>query len=285
MKGINFFTDAFLIGILTLSGYITAFLYKYGYLSYFDAPPEFIELSIAAIIGAVLSISVFVLIFILFLDLLGRFSFLKGNTASQRIKRMSILLITYSLTVIVLYKGDRTFLLLYAGVIVVILLIEFLFPLLFHRDKKTWEEKASAQEEVERKAEENSLLDRLFNALREKIGASNYGILFILILILLHAKVVGNAEAVTQDSFFVLQPDANKAVIGITEQEIIAVEFDRNTKQLSGKVYVIKTNKNPNIELMKEKIGPLVKIKRETTPAQRIWVWLRQTLSSLWFHV
>jgi len=254
-KNYNFISGTVLVAIFSLLGYLIAFFYEYGYLGYFHIPKQLIEVSLINIlIGTVATLGTMFLLLTV-LNIFSQIGLLNTKTALGRSRNFALMYVAYAVIMLLIYQTAWKQWLWVLIVAAVILIIEFLWPFIFQKDKKTLEEKFLAQEKIEREV----LTNDLFGRISEKMGRSMLQFLFLSVVLLSIAFNMGRSEALNQTSFVLLGLNSNKAVIRIYSQNLIVIEFDRESKRVANSFLLInRDNFDESTPLITEEIGPLI---------------------------
>ena len=142
--------------------------------------------------------------------------------------------------------------LIYAGFAVFLLVIDFIWATIFQRNEKSLEDKLSAQEKIENKVSEKDI----FNLTIKKYDLAKP--LLLTALVVIAAFSCGNAEALNQEKFVLLEANSNKAVIRFYNDNLIAVEFNKETKKLTNNFLIIKKDFNDTNIFTTIKLGRLL---------------------------
>ena len=253
-KSYNFISGTVLVATFSLLGYFIAFFYEDGYLSYFHIPKQLIEVSLINIlIGTIATLgSMFLLLSIL--NIFSQMKLLDTKTALGRSRNFALMYVAYAITMLLIYKTAWEQYLWFLIIAAILLIIEFLWPFIFQKDKKTLEEKFLAQEKIEREV----LTSDLFGKISKKIGRPIFQCLFLFIVLLSIAFNIGRSEALNQKLFVLLGSNSDKAVLRIYSQSLIVIEFDRENKKATKSFFLIdRGDFNESMPLITEEIGPL----------------------------
>ncbi len=254
-KNYNFISGAVLVAISSLLGYLMAFFYEYGYLSYFHIPTQLIELNLTNILIAAVATLGMMFLLLTVLNIFSQMGLLNTKTALGRSRNFALMYTAYAVIMVLIYKTAWKQSLWLLIVAAVLLMIEFLWPFIFQKDKKTLEEKFLAQEKIEREVISNDLFSRII----EKIGRSIFQFLFLSLVLLSIAFNMGRSEALNQKSFVLLGLNSNKTVIRIYSQNLIVIEFDRESKRVANSFLLInRDNFSESTPFITEEIGPLI---------------------------
>ncbi len=243
-------SEGIIIGLGSLFGYLIAYRYHLGFVNYFGIPSDFVVLSITDVIFAVLAIIMLVL-FMLFIGNFLYFLVPKGNNVlSIKFLRVSIIGI-FTLFYSYLYGTHWQEWIWLLGFFVMVLFLEYAFPLLTQRVKKSYREKLKAQEEID------AQVGDIYTHISSRIGLTRYVILSILLLLVFLSYPKGRYDASKKDEYLVTATSPEMAVLRIYGDSIICAPFDRATKKIYKRFHIIKMNEESMPVLVSEKVGPL----------------------------
>jgi len=226
------------------------FAHEAGYASVFDMPMEFVRVDITLILiatGAMLPI-----LYLMFW--LANFMLMALPGSDSPIRRSLIRLFPGSLLVVsllVLY-GARGVWLLLVPFLLIVIFIEFGFPLITHRKEASYREKLIAQERSDR--EIRFPVFDLFVRFAGR-GGSYVFLGLMIIATICHAR--GRSSALNKDEFLVTTTSEEMVVLRIYDDKLICAPFERATREIKRSFVVLKVGEDPNLVLNLETVGPL----------------------------
>lgn len=238
-----------LVGIATMYGYLLAYRYQLGYADYFGIPPELIVVEIKH----VLTVTFWILAFFFFG--LPIINIIYGLFTSDDILKNKIgiyiisiaFLLFFGLFYDVGWDGWLAFLI----VILVYTFLDFIWPIISIRNKKSYREKV--HESYLREYPSINVIRAIGNFLGIRFTFIIW-IGFILIL-LAHAK--GEFDARTRLKFFVTKNGSEMVILNFYGDNVILAPFDRNTKEIYKKFEIKNLQESPLPMLVPENVGPL----------------------------
>ena len=252
-NGKKIISEGILIAAVPFLGYLTVFIYELGFSNYFGIPYEFIQPSFtgvclvtAIIIGVLLNVFVVGHLFSVILPI-------KEGPFLRVIKRVTLPLLVLLFFVFLLGKEWK----IYLGSIVIVMIIvavEFLWPLLTCRDKKTYEEKLIAQEKIEEKFEPE--FRRFFDYIDAKFSRQNVSICLVTFLLLVFVYQAGLINARQKEHFWQIENDS-KIVLRIYGDNLICADFDINKHIISDSFNIVKRSSEKTLSLKMIKTGKL----------------------------
>ncbi len=253
--------SSFGVGVVTILGYVLAFLYEKGYTSYFKIPPELIKIDLINILRFIFYL--LALIFILYGILNACYVFVCSlSSIIQRIILRSAPYFIYFIVGLLISlntKAWNTYKWSVALVFVIFLFDGFILPLITQRGKGTYYQKLAYQEEKRNKLniKEPNLLDKIIPPKNILTANKVINVIIILVIILTVSNVIGNAEAERQIEFLVLKNPSNIVVLKIYGDKYICAPFDPNTKTVEKSLYIIDSKKQDGFWFDWKNVGPL----------------------------
>lgn len=253
----NIFSEGILLATIPFLSYLTVFVYEFGFTSYFGAPYEFIQPSftsvclVTAIIIGILLFS-FVIAYQFSVILLTIFP-IKDGPFLRIIKRIiwpAIVLLFFVFFWGKEWKEYATAIIIFA----IIIFLEFLWPLVTCRERKTYSEKLAGQEEIERRLDPT--YRRFSDYIAIKFGRHNVLIFLLLALFLCLIYEVGLIKAKQREFFWQIEGD-RKIVIRIYGDNLICADFDAEKHILDNLFNIVKITQEKKISLKMIKVGRL----------------------------
>jgi|GEM_PF-2754386 len=251
----NIFTESIFLAVIPFLGYLTVFIYELGFATYFNMPHELIQPSFtsvclvtAFIVGALLL--VFVGGHLFSVTFLMAFP-LRDGPLLRAVKRVIPVLLITLFFICLLGREWK----LYFGLLVissVIILINFLWPLVTCRNEKSYAGKLKKQEEIEEKFDPE--FRRFFDYVDSKFSRQIVSIFLIIAFFLLLVYQTGFIKARQKEYFWQLN-GGQKIVVRIYGDNLICVGFDAEKDAVDGEFDIIKIS--PKISLKMIKTGRL----------------------------
>ena len=235
----NIFTESIFLAVIPFLGYLTVFIYELGFATYFNMPYELIQPSFtsvclvtAFIIGALLLTFVGGHLFsVIFLTIFP----LRDNPLLRAIKRVTPTLLITLFFVCLLGREWK----LYLGSLLmlsIIILINFLWPLVTCRKEKSYVGKLEKQEETEGKFDPE--FRRFFDYIDSKFSRQIVSIFLIVAFFLLLVYQTGFVKARQKEYFWQLN-NGQKIVLRIYGDNLICAGFDAEKGAVDGEFDII----------------------------------------------
>lgn len=259
----NIFSEGILLAIIPFLSYLTVFVYEFGFASYFGIPYEFIQpnfTSVCLVTTLIIGLLLFTFVMgyqvsVILLTILP----IKDGPFLRAIKR--IIWQVFGLLFFIFFWGKEWK--EYTGPIItfsIIILIEFLWPLVTCRERKTYSEKLMGQEEIERRMD--PIYRKFFDYINIKFGRHNVSIFLLTALFLLFVYQVGLIKAKQREYFWQIEGD-QKIIIRIYGDNLICASFDTEKHILDNLLNIIKISPENKLSLKMMKVG---RLKISTSP-------------------
>lgn len=236
-----------LTGVPALA-YAMAFLYEMAYCWHFDIPLHFIQLSTAQVL--VVAVTLFLGLWPLFaiINLLASTIGRTKLTTHRQLQVARAIVVGLVLGAIALLVQPSFIELLFVvGVGAVIGFLDFGFPLIFQREKATYEEKLAAQDAIE------TSTFSIFDALTVLPVAGRF-VAIGAVLLLMCSYFHGVGVASRQTKFMVAVSHPDMIVLRQYGDNFILAKFDRETKKVQREFAVLPVSSDTRLTL--EKLGP-----------------------------
>lgn len=249
------------LAILPFAGYITAYNYEKGYLSFFGIPSFLIRLGLEEVIVATSVVAFGLFNLYLLLTCLYPFRNLLGKNAKGRTFLISIPLFLFLFPFIFIFSSNSLLdkLIISLFIFFSILLWQFGFPFLFCQGSSL-EEKIIKAEKADR--EVWKIEDFIF---RKPQLRTLYIVFLALFGISILAHSAGVRDATEQKSYLLFSDSVTYALIKTYPDKKIAIEINKESKHIENNIRIIPTD--DNLELNIESIGPLKKEERGSISA------------------
>ena len=247
--------DALLLAFLTAGAYWIAFRYESAYLKVFGFPIHLTDVSLESTLVVLLILSGLLWTLVPFANL---FSMFCPNHPVLQVKVARIvILLALPVWHLINYGFRKNDLIFYSIIFAIILLFEFIWPIIVFRDKKSLREKFIADEI----AEADPRSKTLFGRLQSVIGTTGYTIVLVILLGGIFAGTAGEVKAKTQDQYLVSVSDPTIAVIRFYKDRALCVRINPENHSFNG--IVMHHYAANNSEFKEVKVGPLSKLEKE----------------------
>jgi hypothetical protein len=255
------------VAAISVGGYLVAFAYEAGYMTRFGVPIAFITLNLTSVFIAILAL--FSVIMVAFLAVNAVYPMLlkaEGPVRRALVRNSPFLIIL--LVMLIIYNGTGEFWgwLFVAGLV---LIGEFIFPLVTQRGKMTYREKLEANEKMvgDHDDSSSSLIGILGSTPGGLAGVCAVG---YFVLILYFSFALGTSKALKQKDFLVVADKKKMVVLRVYDGQLLCVPFDRATKRLERSLVLLDRSKENGLRLDWEQLGPLpVRDKRSKQQSDR----------------
>jgi hypothetical protein len=207
------------VGVVTILGYVLAFLYEKGYTRYFKIPSELIKLDLINIF-----ISIFYLLSLIYITyLILNTCYMYVCTRPSIIQRVFLRSVPYftfyvaMLLITLNTKAFNTYKWIAALVFIICLFGGFVLPLITQKGKGTYYQKLEYQEEKRNKSNirEPNILDTMIPTKNSLTTSKVFDVILVLGVILMVTNILGNADAERQKEFLVMRNPPNVVVLKI----------------------------------------------------------------------
>jgi hypothetical protein len=244
--------DALLITALTACVYWIAYRYEAGYLSYFGLPGYLVEVSLEIILFVCLAVSGAVFL-IYSVANIAALIWPENPYLKEKIARCAAIFL-FPIWHLVNYGFRTKDWPIYAVVLAIVFCFEIIWPLVKYRNKGALKERFIADEAAEYPFRERIILSRILI----NFGPAAYYLILLFLLGGMFADTAGHAKAMRQKEYLVIKGNLNAAVIRIYNNKIIAVPFDRSSKQFRKEVVFTTLGQDKIGLAIKKDLGPLI---------------------------
>ncbi|HAI98626.1 TPA: hypothetical protein DCL30_03785 [Candidatus Peribacteria bacterium] len=245
-------TDAIVIAAFTAWAYLLAYLYEYGYLSYFGIPSDFIEIGLINIIVALLWISGFLILFFVLGTFIIPFLFKSRETLLQKKIFLWIAMFVF-IVFIPLLAGGYGHAQIAFGSFVGFLTVEIAEIIFFTKG-------GSLNEKIEKQEERESKRSWIFEWLERKIGIGGISAIALFGIISYLAFSIGNGNAVRKIQYPIIGINGKElAVVSVRQSVAIALPINREKKELIREIFIydLQNLAKDGMGLRVERIGRL----------------------------
>jgi hypothetical protein len=243
-------TEGLLIAAVPAAGYWFAYLYELGFCSYFNLPAAFINIGIPTILGAIVAIFGVLGLIPMFAEIPFRVLSAIPRPIAAPIRSIGLSIILMGGIMVVARFTLIQFMIVASIFAVPLLFFHFVFPLITQRRTNGYLAKLEAQHQTDLQA------DSLMDIAAKKIGASWFGLLFLLFLLSFVAYFAGGYNAKVRRSFIVLPGPPELVVLKQFGVSVVAATFDRKTRSVSSDYRLISFDNNLS-QFRFERVGPL----------------------------
>lgn len=250
-------SEAVILAAISASAYLFAFLYERAFMAYFGIPIQFVNVNLVTLLTFGAATVFFLILSAGLANML--FSVLpKHPFLAFYIPRYALL---GFLTVIVpffLYEGSRRWLIIFC-IWVVLTIGFFMIPLIKYRKKGSWVKRYDAA--IEEESGED--IQGLYRRIEKRYGVRNLGLIVFLVMACLGlASSMGEAEAMNQRYFLVLNTNPEMVVLRASGENIICAPFDRKTREVKKSFSILKVAEDPKLVMNLENVGPLKPVEK-----------------------
>ncbi|HUT32950.1 MAG TPA: hypothetical protein VNE39_05695 [Planctomycetota bacterium] len=248
-------TDALVLATCTALAYIFAFAYEAGYCSFYGIPASFVTIDLTVMLmvaGALVAllVALFGVANGLYMAFARRSLWIRN--AMFKVGIFFTLFVGYLVT----YKGHWKGWLPWFLAATIIALVEFAVPILTQRGKATYAEKLEAAAEAEATP---GGPPTLFDRLRRHIGQSALNVIVAGILTLNLCRGAGEASAMQQENFLVVNTSPETVVLRVYGGTLICAEFDRAEKRVKKHFILLQAASQLERTFQLESVGPFAR--------------------------
>jgi hypothetical protein len=247
----DYISEAAIITTVSVIAYSIAFLYEAGYFSVYNIPLHLIQVQLDTVLIVLLTLSS---VFLTLFFLINFITTIWPESWVIQIKLLRIcLILIFPLWRLLLYGWESKDWLLYFIPLFIIILLEFILPLITYRKKKSLKEKFEADEIAESKPRSKTIFGRM----QSFLGPIGYATILIFFLLCKMSYDAGIAKAHTQKKYYFLNDSTDTLVIRVYKDMIIGVKYNNVKKNINSSVILNKIGGNQPIELLFKNVGPL----------------------------
>ena len=240
-----------IVTVSTALAYLFTYRYQTGYADVFGIPYDYITIDFTTLLRAGIFIIALLWTIYPWANLMA--IFLPENTHPMYKALVYYGVIAcYTLLIMFLFKNLWKEWLPYAIGTLIFLVIEFGWPLLTIRGKKTYTQKFVESQDHELPGFFKSLPGRFFR----NVGVRGFWIIWGLIMFYSLTYKAGQSAAMRKEDFFLFGDKMEYAVVAIYDDVLILAKFDRRAKEIYRKYMIIKISENPITLTLKKRIGP-----------------------------
>lgn len=248
-------TEGIVLASIPVIGYWLAYLYYRGYATYFDFPGTYIEIDTSSVLAAVMGMGTALLILHSYMDALYLPFRMLPRVLKIKLLHLAFLVVFYA-SCAVAFRWPWANMLKYGGPILALyLLVQFLLPVVMHREVKGYIAKLEADHKI------SQSVPKLMDFYSEHIDNRVVISLIVLYFISLIAFFSGSYDAKISRQFIILNQDKELVVLKQFGSSYLTAEFNRKTKQIVQRFRLIPIDR-PDLQLTYEVVGPLEPVDR-----------------------
>ncbi len=250
------FSESLIIFSIPIYAYILLYAFEYGYFIRLGIPTEFIEvnLSVLAKISAFLFIASTVILGLL--DLIHKLV-IHGKAIAIKTLNYFYIVLVVSVLPMIAFDFLKPWLPWTIITVLLALILDFVFPLIRHKNIKGYWQKVEQQFKDETKHHEDDIGDEII----KRIGYKAFRVAFYLLSFTYISFSIGAISAKYQENFLVLKSEPERILLRKYSQNFLCSEFDRNKKELLYKFSFLSVDQasERGYTISREKVGPLSK--------------------------
>jgi hypothetical protein len=251
--------QAIFVAILSAAGYGIAYIHELGYNGEFLIPTQFIVLDLTTIlitIGKILAVAAVAFIIVDFGYVLS--IILGGRLESSkwmpyvRLSMPILVLVIFILAVLLKYPSLWPEMLPTVPMILFFIYIVFGLPLFTQKTQRGYEEKLKA--ELRRQAQFHDPVSDFF---RRYLTLKVVVAFTLVCFIFLAAYFSGIGDARSQTEFLVPSKYPGVVVLRAYGDNLVCANFNKDTKEVTSRVFILRADADPELILVLSDIGPL----------------------------
>ncbi len=245
-------SEALLLAVTPLIGYILAFRFESGYAEAVGIPEYLITISLTQVINVTLNIlfSFFSLLVIWnFFYMFFPIDKLPGSIR-QSISTVLPSILLCSVYLFIFGAKSKEWIWLLPVVFFFIILV-FILPLFTQSKEKGYAEK------LEKQMKEEAKVSSLFGKIHSYIGREGYYLFFVLLFFIIFASALGRSAALNQKYIYYYENNPNKILLRSYGDILISANYDPETKHIKNELFIQKISDTTSLCLIKKKIEGL----------------------------
>lgn len=251
-------SDTIIIAGGSAFSYALAYAYNAGFTSHFGLPPLLVTPTLGRVLQAGAAVGLVLVTFWNFAIPVWHFT-PENKTAVSRAIRVFLRMALFSgLLAFTVFDGWLAWA-AFLGVIAFVAFFEFLFPLVSQRGIAGYEAKLLAQESIEDRARQRSLL----STARDAVGSTNYKLLLAAFILLVIGHGLGVNTAKKKEDYFVLSDAPDYVVVTMDDNLMILAGYDPTSLTLNGHLRVQRFSDERQWSLKEGRVGRLAKREKQ----------------------
>ncbi len=243
-------SDALLIATIPPIAYLFAFVFEAGYARVFSIPRELIAISVTNVFIAGSSLLLIGIFLVMIIDLISMMLPDRPGPIGREIGGLVPMFVaTAAYAFYTLGTPNSSSLPGILVVWIVMLILQFVFPLISQRDEASYAKKLAAQAELQRSGIVGSLARRF---------RQPYLLIYYLGLALFVTFYAGQASAFRQRDFLVANTNPECIVLRIYGEKAVCAHFNKNTKQVFAEFIILNLAEANAQEFTIKSLGPVV---------------------------
>ncbi|MET0463737.1 MAG: hypothetical protein ABW007_11310 [Chitinophagaceae bacterium] len=256
-------SEAVLLTLASAGAYLLAFIYEYGYATFFGIPMHLINVSLINLLASGVVVMLLIISSFMTIDTIFPLTNLKHPYLAKYIPRVIGLFFIWVFVPSVMYGSD------YSWVIIITvgtycLLVSWIFiaPLVVYRGKGKWTERYNA-ELLSRRQKSSPDFDKF---IEKRLGIKQSKLtLAMLAMSMAIIYRAGENVAKIQRDFFVIDTSPAMVVLRVYGDNMICAPFDRNAHEVKRSFSVRKIAEDPKLVMSLENVGPLNPVEKLTS--------------------
>jgi hypothetical protein len=261
----NFKTEGFIIALATAELYAVAFNYDAGYLSFFHIPSHLVRPSVTTIVLATIACIMSIASAIKFLNFITpllRIQISKKHAHWRLPVKINCMLLIPSIYTIAIYPWSTK---LTAWLIIAILAVNFVLigiPVIANYFSK---DKLPTHESINKSITSDDPLD-FQQWIIEKVGRSNFALVFGMLVLVGLSWITGNAKAMQDQYFDFLEGPSPQVVLRSYDDYLLTKPIDTKARTFDFRYQIVPIG-DTTLKLTKLKTGKL-RLEEDVQPAE-----------------
>lgn len=251
----SWLTDSVLLAVLPVLAYLISFQYESGYASAFYIPIELISINLTSIF---ISLG-FLLLFVFYSSqIISVIQIVFMNKLNRILKWMIICFTVLFALAPILFDFRYVWkeFTIISSVIIIVVFLNFGVPLFTQRGKGPYIEKLRAEYATD--SEVKTVYDRFLDGLFGIAGPKVYfAMIFLIILIIVIMPLAGFFRARTARDFYTINKNQDLVVLRIYGDNLICAPINKEKKEVTAGIIIVKFSDESKGVLRLEKVGPL----------------------------
>lgn len=252
-KTVSFFSEAALIAFLTAIGYVIAYSFEFGYVTYFKIPSQLIEITIPsiilswAIVLAVALSTISILIFCL--------SSIDHNNIIHIQMVVTGFFVFINLCILILFNFDWEECSLLLVPTAIVLIYKWGWPFI-----RYYKEIGSYGDKVAKLMRNDHPSKNPLPTPQNSIASNTLTLIMGSILLIALSFALGHGFAKQEINFYVFESNQPKVILRIYDDKYICAPIDKRARKIKEQYYIVNAssaNLNRSLSLTLEKVGPL----------------------------
>lgn len=257
-------SEAIVVAGATAFAYCLAYAYSRAYATYFGLPPLLVTPTLGGVLTAAAAVGLVVLTFANIASVIWPLTPTADTARGRAIRHVVRMALIIGLFAFAALEGLEAWL-LFLGLTGLIAFFELVWPLITQKRVKGYEQKIDAQEDVDIRYQQRTVIGYL----HEKLGHEYFQVIYAALILLVLAHLLGGNSARTKETFFVLADAPGYVVVSMDDNMAVLAGFDTETLTLNGLFKVQRFADDRTWSLREEKIGRLKAKPKEESQRSR----------------